>query len=171
MTPTDRISVRRISTDDGPLLRELRLRSIADAPEAFGQPIEEARGRPDAEWHRSARHSSHGDSRTWLLAELDGQTAGLVQGRKRRPATLLLFSMWVDPRARRHGVGRALVEGLEAWARGWDADETLLWVYGRNLSAREFYRRLGFATVHEGPDAESGARFSAFAMRRDIPLP
>ena len=120
------VRVRRITPDDGLTLRDLRLRSIADAPSAFGQPIEEARGRPEKEWHRSARRSSRGDNRTWLIAEHQGRAVGLVQGRKRRPATLLLFSMWVDPAVRRLGVGRTLIEALETWGRGWD-DPLGLW--------------------------------------------
>jgi GNAT superfamily N-acetyltransferase len=169
--PTGSIRIRRISPTDGLTLRDLRLRSIADAPEAFGQPLKEARARPEFEWHRSARRSAHGDGRTWLIAESDEGSVGLVQGRKRRPSTLLLFSMWVDPSVRRLGVGRQLVEALEAWALGWDATETILWVFGGNTAAIDFYRNLGFGDIHLGQDAESGARFSALAMRRDIHSP
>jgi len=165
------VRIRRINPDDGPLLRDLRLRSIADAPDAFGQPLEEARRRPEQEWRRSARQSSRGDSRIWLIAETVDEAVGLVQGRKRRPHTLLLFSMWVDPGARRLGVGRLLVERLEAWARGWDGGETILWVLGANALAIEFYRDLGFHVIRGGHDAESGARFGALAMRRDIDSP
>ena len=152
-------------------LRDLRLRSIADAPDAFGQPIEEARARPVTEWHRSARQSAHGDSRTWLIAETDEASVGLVQGRRRRPWTLLLFSMWVDPSVRRLGVGRRLIDALEAWGRDWDAGETILWVYGGNAAAIRFYRDLRFEVLRSGQDAESGARFGALAMRRDIDSP
>lgn len=162
------VRIRRIRSDDGLTLRGLRLRSIADAPEAFGQSIDEARARPEEEWHRSARQSANGDSRTWLISELGENALGLVQGRKRRPATLLLFSMWVDPSARRLGVGRLLVEALEAWASSWDAQETVLWVFGGNASAIRFYRDLGFEVIRGGPDAESGARFAALAMHRSI---
>lgn len=171
MEPEPAVRVRRISPDDGLILRDLRLRSIADAPEAFGQPLEEARQRPEVEWRRSARQSAHGDSRTWLIAETAMGAVGLVQGRKRRPSTLLLFSMWVDPSARRLGVGRQLIEALESWARGWDATETILWVFGGNASAIEFYRDLGFEPIRGGHDAESGARFAALAMQRGIRLP
>ena len=171
MTADPTLRIRRIRPDDGPILRDLRLRSIADAPDAFGQPLEEARQRPEQEWHRNARQSSRGDNRTWLLAEVDDQPVGLVQGRKRRPRTLLLFSMWVDPEVRRLGVGRVLIEHLEEWARGWDGAETILWVFGANAAAIEFYRDLGFEAVRGGQDAESGARFGALAMRRDIHSP
>lgn len=171
MEPHADVHVRRIAPDDGLTLRDLRLRSIADSPNAFGQPLEEARGRPETEWHRSARQSSHGDSRSWLIAEANGYTVGLVQGRKRRPSTLLLFSMWVDPVARRLGVGGMLIEALEAWGRGWEASETILWVLGGNAEAIDFYRDLGFEVIRSGQDAESGARFGAMAMRRDIEAP
>ena len=162
------VRIRRISPDDGPVLRDLRLRSIADAPDAFGQPLEEARGRPDREWARSARQSSRGEGRTWLIAETAIGTVGLVQGRRRRPRTLLLFSMWVDPAVRRLGIGRLLIERLEEWAHGWDGEETILWVLGVNVAAIDFYRELGFEVIRDGQDAESGARFGALAMRRDI---
>jgi GNAT superfamily N-acetyltransferase len=160
--------IRRIGPDDGLILRDLRLRSLADAPEAFGQRIDEARGRPTVEWHESARQSSHGDGRTWLLAEREGDAVGLVQGRRRRPSTLLLFSMWVDPSARRQSVGLRLIKSLEEWAGGWDARDTVLWAYGGNVAAIRFYRDLGFDALRDGPDAEAGARFGALAMRRAI---
>jgi GNAT superfamily N-acetyltransferase len=169
--PTTDVRIRRISASDAMVLRDLRLRSITDAPEAFGQPLDEAQGRSVAEWQRSARQSAQGDHRSWLIAETDERTVGLVQGRRRRPSTLLLFSMWVDPSARRLGIGRGLIEALEAWARGWDANETILWVHSGNAAAIDFYRDLGFEHVRRGQDAESGARFGAMAMRRAIHSP
>ncbi len=168
MESTAPVRIRRIAPVDGLTLRGLRLRSIADAPNAFGQPLAEARDRPESEWHRSARQSARGDNRTWLIAETADGPVGLVQGRKRRPSTLLLFRMWVDPSVRRLGVGRTLIEALEDWGRGWDAGETILWVYGGNAAAIRFYRDLGFVAVKDGQDAESGARFGALAMRREI---
>jgi ribosomal protein S18 acetylase RimI-like enzyme len=168
VTEVARIEIRRIRAEDGPLLRDLRLRSLADAPEAFGEPLEDARRRPGTEWATQARHTSHGDQRTWLIAEQDGATVGLVQGRKRRPGTLLLFSMWVDPAARRQGIGRILIEALETWAGSWNARRTVLWVYSGNRAAITFYEGMGFEVIEEGPDAESGAGFRALAMARDI---
>jgi GNAT superfamily N-acetyltransferase len=165
------IRIRRIRPTDGTVLRDLRVRSITDAPDAFGQPLGEAQARPAFEWDRNARRSSRGTERTWLIAEHDAGPVGLVQGRKRRPSTLLVFSMWVDPSVRRVGVGRLLIDSLEEWARGWHASETILWVLTDNATAIEFYRDLGFEPVTEGQDAEAGARFAALAMRRNIHSP
>lgn len=168
MEPHASIRIRRIGLTDGPTLRDLRLRSLADSPDAFGQPLTDARARPEIEWWQSARQASHGENRTWLIAEQAGLTVGIVQGRRRRPSTLMLFSMWVDPSVRRLGVGRLLIGALEAWASTWGATETLLWVMADNRPAIDFYHDLGFGTVERGHDADSGARFGAIAMRRDL---
>jgi GNAT superfamily N-acetyltransferase len=42
------------------------------------------------------------------------------------------------------GVARALVEGVEAWARGHGASGLLLYVFATNENARATYGRLGF---------------------------
>jgi GNAT superfamily N-acetyltransferase len=164
----DDLIVRRIQAHEGPLLRELRLRSLSDAPDAFGQRLEEARASVPAEWAEVARAAADGDHRAWLIAFEAGMPVGLVLGRRRRPTTLLLFSMWVAPEARRVGIGTRLIEALEDWARGWHARVTLLWVIRGNDAALAFYRRLGFENVADGPDAVSGHEHRALAMRRAI---
>jgi GNAT superfamily N-acetyltransferase len=164
-------TIRRIGPQEGPLLRELRLRSLADAPEAFGQQLGEVEAQPLAEWQEAARSASEGEARAWFVATCDGQDAGLVLGRRRRPTTLLVFSMWVARPWRRLGVGRRLIGAAESWAGGWGATETILWVLRANVTGVGFYRRLGFEVVHEGSDAESGARYDAIAMRRPIAPP
>lgn len=168
MPAADPRRIRRIRGGDGPLLRTLRLKSLADAPEAFGQSDDEARARPDSEWHRSARQASKGNGGTWYIAEVDGSAIGLVHGRRRRPSTLLVFSMWVDTRFRGCGLGRDLIGSAERWAHGWNATETVLWVFSSNAPALSFYRRLGFAVDIDGDDAEAGARYGALALRRTI---
>jgi GNAT superfamily N-acetyltransferase len=76
--------------------------------------------------------------------------------------------MWVDPDVRRLGVGRQLIGSLESWARQWDGEETILWVFPANEPAIRFYRELGFETIVSGEDADAGARFRTLALRRPI---
>ncbi len=161
-------TIRRIRPEEGPLLRDLRLRSLVDSPEAFGQRLEEVAAQPAEEWQQAARAASEGDGRAWFVAGCAGEDVGLVLARRRRPATLLVFSMWVARRSRRAGVGRRLIEAAESWAAGWGATETILWVLRGNTPGVAFYRRLGFDVMREGSDAESGARYDALAMRRPI---
>jgi GNAT superfamily N-acetyltransferase len=162
------VSVRRIRVDQGALLRELRLASLADSPAAFGQRLEDAVGQPEADWDSTARASAHGDRRAWFVAWDDERAVGLVQGRRRPPSDCLLFSMWVAPAARRGGHGRALVKAIADWGAGWGARRVVLWVIAGNEDALEFYRRLGFRVLDSGPDADSGAAYGAMAMERPI---
>jgi GNAT superfamily N-acetyltransferase len=161
------MEVRRITADEWALLRELRLASLGDAPQAFGQTREKALGEPDSEWQSAARASSRGDRRAWFLARADdGSDVGLVQARRRPPAECLIFSMWVAPGARRTGAGRALIDAVADWAGGWGATRMVLWVFGANEGAQRFYERIGFRVVSEGPDADSGGSYGALAMER-----
>lgn len=167
------LRVRRIRPDDGPLLRELRLRSLSDAPDAFGQPLEDAAARPDAEWAAQVKDSSEGDRRAWFIADRDDDgrpdSVGVVLVRRRPPDVALVFSMWVEPRARRSGVGRALIETANDWAASWGAQRVVLWVVAGNDPAVHFYQRLGFTLLVTGPDAESGHAYGALTMTRAIP--
>jgi GNAT superfamily N-acetyltransferase len=163
-----------LGRDEWELLRDLRLRSLAESPDAFGQHAEDARTQPREEWQAIARASSAGDRRAWFVAERaetgTGRVAvGIVSGRRRPPGTLLIFSMWVDPGYRRTGVGRALIEAAEAWAIGWGARRSVLWVFAANEPAVRFYLRIGYATESSGDDALTGARYGALAMARRLP--
>jgi len=158
--------VRRIRPEDWHVLRELRLASLRDAPEAFGQRYEEAGVSDDRDWMATARAASSGDRRVWFIAWQDGRPVGLVQGRRRPPSDCLLFSMWVAPKARGSGTGRALVQAVEDWGRGWSAERVVLWVIGGNEGAIRFYDRIGFRLLPTGPDADSGRLYGALAMER-----
>jgi GNAT superfamily N-acetyltransferase len=166
------LEIRRITPADWALLREMRLASLLDAPEAFGQRYENAASEPESEWRSAARASSTGDRRAWFIARAgvgaDARDVGLVQARRRPPEDCLLFSMWVAPVARRSGAGRLLVNAVAAWAAGWGGKRVVLWVFGANEGAMRFYERLGFKIVADGPDAESGRSFGAFAMELPI---
>jgi GNAT superfamily N-acetyltransferase len=161
--------IRRIKPSEWQILRELRLRSLADAPDAFGQTYDNAVSISDEEWQQSARQAAQGDGRTWLIASRDGRDVGLVQGRRRPPDDCLVFSMWVAPEARRAGVGRELLDAVAEWAATWGGIRVVLWVTGANEDGHRFYDSVGFHALTEGADAESGRTFGAFAMERLIP--
>lgn len=170
-----KVTIRRITPEEWPLLRDMRLRALRDAPEAFGQTYENAASEAEVEWRSAARAASAGDRRAWFIArtEVTGASGrpselGMVQARRRPPDDCLVFSMWVAPEARRAGVGRALIDAAAEWARSWAGHRIVLWVTGANESATRFYERIGFRLLGDGPDAESGRAFGAFAM--ELPL-
>jgi GNAT superfamily N-acetyltransferase len=172
--PRDHALVRRIKASEGPLLRRLRLASLSDAPEAFGERLSHAEGQSVGAWAASARAASRGDRRAWFVAErraprdATAHAVGLVQARRRPPDSCLLFSMWVDPAARGTGVGRALLDAVETWASRWGAREIVLWVFDSNRPAIRLYETGGFEHLTSGSDAEAGIQWQALAMRRRI---
>jgi GNAT superfamily N-acetyltransferase len=162
------VSVERIRPDEWQVLRDIRLRSLLDAPEAFGQRYDEAVNTPDSEWSANAQASSAGSRRVWFLARdgEDGSPIGVVQARRRPPNDCLLFSMWVAPDARRLGVGKMLIDAVRDWSADWGARRIVLWVLAANEPAMRFYDRIGFTLLSDGPDADSGRAYGAFAMER-----
>jgi GNAT superfamily N-acetyltransferase len=160
--------IRRLREDEWLLLRDVRLAALRDAPEAFGQPLENAAAQPASEWQSMARAAARGDRRAWFVAELEERAVGIVQARRRAPHDCLVFSMWVAPDARRAGVGRGLLRAVDDWAGGWGARQVVLWVIAGNETALGFYRRLGFRVLDGGPDVESGAAYGALALSRPI---
>jgi GNAT superfamily N-acetyltransferase len=171
-----RIVIHRIEPQEWALLRDMRLRALHDAPEAFGQTYENAAAEPELEWRSAARAASSGDRRAWFFARPDEAAPdaatptdlGMVQVRRRPPDDCLVFSMWVAPEARHLGVGRALIDAAADWARSWGGRRIVLWVTGVNEGAQRFYDRVGFHLLSAGPDADSGRAFGALAM--ELPL-
>jgi GNAT superfamily N-acetyltransferase len=60
------------------------------------------------------------------------------------PWVRFVESVWVDPRFRRQGVLREMVEHLEILARSAGAIELRLWVLDTNESAGRAYQKLEF---------------------------
>jgi ribosomal protein S18 acetylase RimI-like enzyme len=89
-----------------------------------------------------------------FIAEYEGRTVGFVSGELRESSPTFRSKTWasvddvfVEPDYRNLGVGRALVEGVKAWAKERDADGISLQVAAANDSARKFYEELGFREV------------------------
>ena len=142
------VVVERITPERWQDLRTVRLAALADSPGAFLRTLAEEEAYPDDEWQRRASDRAAGDDGTTFLAAVDGELAGVVGAHRlpHDPTTVELVAMWSDPRHRRAGVGRALVDAVVAWAHG---DRVVLWVMRGNDGARAFYERLGFELTDE----------------------
>ncbi len=89
-----------------------------------------------------------------FVAEYDGRTVGFVSGELRESSPTFRPKTWasvddvfVESNYRNLGVGRALVEGVKAWAKERGADGISLQVAAANARARKFYEDLGFREV------------------------
>lgn len=142
--------VRWVGPDEWELVREVRLRALADTPEAFGSTYQREIAFAPADWQ--ARFAS---SATFLAVET-GRPVGLVSvlhpdeptGRSVRQ----IVSMWIAPEQRGTGVASALVDAVRDWAKRDGAGELRLWIADGNDRGRRFYERMGFVlTGHRQP--------------------
>lgn len=136
------IVVRSLDAEDWQALRAIRLRALADAPDAFGSTLEREASRPDEAWRDWAGRRD----RVVVLAERDGAAVGIASGgpapTEERVAGL--YAMWVEPSARGSGVAERLVDTVEAWAREAGYREIGLGVTVGNDRAARLYERLGY---------------------------
>lgn len=137
-------TVRVATPADWEILRDVRLRALADAPDAFGQTYQQVVGRTDAEWR--AQCDARPDALR-LLAFEDDTPVGMMVVVVERGARASVYAMWVAPEVRRRGVGASLVRAGLAWARERAALDVELRVSTTRSAARALYERCGFAAT------------------------
>src|SRR5262249_23529737 len=140
------MELRRIRSGEGLQLRDLRLRALADAPDAFSTTLAEARAYPEQDWDERAAGGAKGSERATFILIDGGRWQGMAGGIRdpERPDTAELVSMWVAPDLRRQGGARALIGAVAGWARMQGVTRLELWVTDGNAPAVALYRREGF---------------------------
>lgn len=136
----DAMEIRRLGAHEGPRLRAIRLRALAEAPDAFGSTHDEAEARPPDSWDAQLREIPT------FVAVVDGEDVGIVRGARddSHADAAWLISMWVAPEVRGQGVGEALIDAVVGWARASGAGRLLLDVGDHNRPAIALYARMGF---------------------------
>jgi GNAT superfamily N-acetyltransferase len=148
------VTLRRLIPQDADLLRTIRLRSLQDAPSAFGSSYDRELSFTPENWRSRLRS----DSATFVDEDADGNIAGLATGIPDADESSLarLVAMWVAPEARGTGVGHRLVAGVVGWARCEGFSAVRLRVTEGNLPAETLYTRHGFrrtgTTLHRERD-------------------
>ncbi|MFL6185941.1 MAG: GNAT family N-acetyltransferase [Actinomycetes bacterium] len=144
----DGMEVRQARAADWETLRELRLRALADAPDAFASTLQQETAFPEQVWRQRAEG---GAASVNFIAYEGGAGIGMaaIFAVANTPGRMHLVGMWVDPQHRRRGVAQALVERAVRWAEERQASEVLLWVADHNVPARMLYERVGFQPTGE----------------------
>jgi GNAT superfamily N-acetyltransferase len=138
--------LRRAVLGDEPILRELRLQALRDAPDAFVSSYERELARTPSDWQRWLTPGA-----TFICYEPAG-ARGMVAGLRDEidAAVVHLMAMWVHPAIRGSGAADELVAAVLAWAESEGAGLVRLKVIRGNGRARRFYERIGFRpTGHE----------------------
>jgi dihydropteroate synthase len=154
------VIVRPARPEDWRELRDVRLRALADAPDAFGEVLGDAQRFDDAAWES---RTSRRPGVLVLVAERERSPIGMMvvvvkpdDGRRAN-----VYAMWVAPEARGSGVGRKLVDAGLAWARRQGALDVELHVSERHPDAKRLYMRCGFAPTGELSPIRPGSELQA----------
>ena len=143
------VTVRWLQPDEWHVLRDLRLRALADAPDAFGGPgIDAEAAQPDEAWRKRF------DTADWLVisaanparpgSTLDVGLLCLAPQHGDETGAGWIFSWWVDAQARGGAVTSAMVRAVDERCRerGWTSMG--LGTFPENDRARRAFARLGF---------------------------
>lgn len=139
------MKILRAQPEDWSGVRDLRLRALLDAPDAFGSTYTQEAGEREERWRAWATGWSDAGDQALFAAVDDGEWIGIALGVRWRPDRELvnLYAMWVDPSARGQGVGQALVEAVTGWARDLKVRRMGLRVTEGNPGALALYEDAG----------------------------
>ncbi len=137
---TQPTKIERLKAGDGERLRSIRLRALADAPEAFETTFEEAAAKTLESWEGQLQELAT------FVATADGCDVGMARGahHDQRRDTGYLISMWVAPEARRRRIAADLIDAVVGWARSEGFSRLILDVAEGNAPAVALYIHKGF---------------------------
>jgi ribosomal protein S18 acetylase RimI-like enzyme len=153
------ITVRRFEPHEWRLYREIRLRALADSPDAFGSMYEHEAVRADAEWEARLTAGATAHGQMPVVALVDDTPVGLAWGRQdeQEPTVAHVFQVWVSPEARGQGVGRLLLTAVLEWAKAIGVCTVRISVTCSHLAAVQLYRRAGFVDAGEPEPLRPGS--------------
>jgi predicted GNAT family acetyltransferase len=122
--------LRRLGPDDWELFREIRLRSLADSPDAFGSTLSREQGFTEADWRRRVSGP--------VYAVLDPGPVS-VGGIFDHDGVGQIWGMWTEPAHRGQGLARRILEALTPLHQ-----RVQLHVNTANPTARRVYEHYGF---------------------------
>lgn len=137
--------IERLHPDDWHRYRQIRLVSLADAPDAFGTTFAAAAELTEMDWRAQLAAVQT------FVAVVGGMDAGTVRGvaDEQDQDSACLISMWVAPAFRGQGVGDRLIGAVIDWARSAGFARLVLDVADANQAAIGLYARMGFEPTGE----------------------
>jgi ribosomal protein S18 acetylase RimI-like enzyme len=143
--------VERLTESDWRVFAGVRLRALTDSLGESDPQYQQEAAFTAAQWRRRLRDHAQ------FAALIDDRPVGLIGAQLENAETVYLYSLWLDPAARGHGLARALVDAAVSWARDRKARTVKLRVAADNAVARGVYESVGFtltAAETHGPRDE-----------------
>lgn len=141
----DSFTIRTLEPRDWQAYRDVRLRSLAESPEAFCSTFASEQQRTPDEWAARLAAAAVSGKDYPLVAEAEGAAVGLLYAKVDAGdgAVVNIFQVWVAPEGRGRGIAAALLRAAVSWARARQARVVRLEVIG-DTAARRLYLREGF---------------------------
>jgi RimJ/RimL family protein N-acetyltransferase len=145
-------TIRQAVPDEWREYRDIRLRALSTAPEAYGTTWADESSRDEA-WWRGRVAGAHN-----LVAWHEGTAVGTAVGIPDRHeiGSREIVAIWVEPEFRGRGLAQQLVMNLVGWATDASADAIALWVSDGNDVARRVYERCGFTETGQHDTLPNG---------------
>lgn len=144
------ITVVALEADQWPVWRDLRLRSLADSPDAFGSTLAREEGFTEDDWRLRMKSLP-------VVVLVDGEPAAM--GGAYRPdadGPGQIVAMWTAPGFRRRGLSRLVLDELVRLLRA-EGRQVRLDVTQGNSAARTAYERHGFVATGEVEPLREGS--------------
>ena len=148
------VDVRRLLVEDAAALMSLRREALETDPLAFGASIEDDRGL-DLDLVRGSL-ADVGEQAVFGCfdgEELTGMVGVIRASKVKQRHTGIIWGMYVTPRARNQGAGRALLDAAVAQARAWGLEQVQLSVTEPAVAAKRMYESAGFRSWGRQPRA------------------
>jgi len=169
---TERPTIRAVRAGDGPIVRDVCVQMLLDAPEAFEETLAEVEGRGPSEWVLFVERCAKGTDMSAFVAEDGSGVCGFVRADttdpRTPPGTVLVSKLWAAPRQRGRGLGRELMNAVTKWAEECQAARISLGVSESNLKVQKFYERLGYVDIGIRVPLPSNPTAQAVVMARRL---
>ncbi len=154
------VTAHELLPNDWQRLRDIRLASLVESPEAFGADYEVLSKFGEQQWREIFSRLSY------LVANLDGKDIAVMSIENLEGdfgATCWIGGCWTDPEHRGVGALRAMFNYLDhhAVSRDWSKQGLGVWI--DNYSAIAAYEKLGFIAM--GEPQESSKKPGKFYQR------
>ena len=168
------MQLRQLRPDEGLAYRDVRLRSLQQAPEAFVSTYDEEAAQPDAFWlDLVARTADAMEAAMFTIERPDGSPGApgapnnlaattFVRVSPDPPHDAYIGAMWLDPDLRgplaapEVSWADQLLAAAERFARTLGSQAITLWVAEANPAAHRFYERNGYRPTGQSEPQPSG---------------
>jgi len=159
--------IRSLRPDEWVLCRDLRIRAVTDAPDAFGADPQDVVRESDDYW-RSFTAGFASDRHVLLVGFVEGHAIGTTYARLSDDGTGHIGAMWVDPLQRRGELGRQLLNSAIDWHVAHGVARLELWVTEGNEPAASLYRATDFTMTGVREPLREGSDLQRLLMQRVV---